>query len=182
VGRRFGVNRRVGYLLFWLLVPTVFITLFHTFSIFVVPITLLLDFLEVPPLAQGALGFLLTIPVAIAAALLIWRAWQGLRANTSVGPRLEFAVRPSDASWFALDRSNFSEVFRPSTQESQEISGWGDHRIRVAGVEIAFSVEDSGIEISFEGDISDSDASHLSEEIRANIERATGQGATLIPL
>jgi hypothetical protein len=52
----------------------------------------------------------------------------------------------------------------------------------VAGVEVAFSVEDSGIEISFEGDISDSDASRLSEEIRANIERATGQGATLMPL
>ena len=176
------MNRRVGYLVFWLLAPTVFIILSHAFFTLVLPMTFLLDFLEVPPLAQGVFGFLVTISVAIAAALLIWRAWQGLRANTSVGARLEFAVRPTDASWFALDRSMFSEILRPSTQESHEISGWGDHRIRAAGVEIAFSVEDSGIEISFEGDISDSDACRLSEEIRANVERATAQGATLIPL
>ena len=174
------MNRRLGYLLFWLLVPTVFIILFHAFSVFVFPMTLLLGLVGVPPLVQGVLGIFLTIAVAVAAAVVIWRAWQGLRANPSVAPRLEFSVRPADASWFAIDRSMFPEVFRTSTQESREIAGWGDHRIRVAGVEVAFSVEDSAIEISFEGDIADSDARRLSEEIRANVERVTGQAATLI--
>jgi hypothetical protein len=176
------LSRRVGYLLFWLVAPILFIILLHAFSTFVVPMTFLLGLVNVPPLVQGFLGLLLAIAVVAAAAVLIWRAWQGLRANPSVAPHLEFSVRPIDAPWFAIDPSMFSEIFRTSTQESREISGWGDHRIWVAGVEVAFSVEDSGIEISFEGDISDSDARRLSEEIRANVERVTHQAATLIPL
>jgi len=182
VRRRLSVNRRVGYIAFWVLVPIVFLTLFHAFSAFVLPITLFLQYLKIPTPAQHVIDLLLTISAVGAAAVVIWLAWQALRAATPAGPRPEFAVSPTDDSWFALDRSDYAETFRPFTEESREISGWGDHRIRVAGVEIAFSVDDSRIAISFEGDISESDAARLSEEIRANIERATGRGATLTPL
>ena len=40
--------------------------------------------------------------------------------------------------------------------------GWGDHRIRVAGVEIAFLVEDAAIQVSFEGEIPEDTLAALS--------------------
>ncbi len=95
---------------------------------------------------------------------------------------LEYLIRPIDDDWFNLGRSDFKEAFRPDSFEFSEIEGWGDHRIRINDVELVFSYEDPGIQISFEGTTSISFAEAVIAEILSNIEKATGQSGRIVPL
>ena len=164
------MNRWISYVLFWLLVPTVLFVLFHAFASVAMPASLLLQYLDLPPGVQRGIGIALIVSIIPAAGALVWRAWRGLREEPSAGPRHEFTIRPSTGAEFQIERSQ-----RPC----EIVPGWGDHRIRVAGVEIAFLVEDATIEISFEGEIPEADALSLAEEFRTNIEESTGGKVTL---
>ena len=66
---------------------------------------------------------------------------------------IEYLIRRADGEWFDLPTSQFAEALRPSSYPSERISGWGSHRIRTEGVEVAFSEEDPGIQVIFEGDL-----------------------------
>ena len=90
--------------------------------------------------------------------VLVWRAWRGLRTQPPAGPRHEFEITPSVGAEFHIERSQFPELLRSAQRLCEIVPGWGDHRIRVAGVEIAFFVEDTAIQVSFEGEIPEAEA------------------------
>ncbi|MCC6601708.1 MAG: hypothetical protein IT327_00790 [Anaerolineae bacterium] len=94
---------------------------------------------------------------------------------------LEYLIRPDD-DWFNLHKDDFSHALRPLTYRSETITGWGDHRIKVEGIEIAFSFEDPGIQISFAGEINGEIADQIVDEILKNIEVTTGQSGRVILL
>ena len=93
----------------------------------------------------------------------------------------EYLIRPND-DWFNLHKDDFSQALRPLTFRSEPIAGWGDHRIRVEGIEIAFSFEDPGIHISFAGEINGEIADQIVDEILKNIEATIGQSGRVVPL
>jgi hypothetical protein len=96
---------------------------------------------------------------------------------------MEFLIRRMDGDWFDLHYGRFPDVLHPDSFPSEQISGWGDHRIRVLGEEIAFSHEDPGIQVIFEGNLIDPEqAGQIVQEIAENIMHATGQGARIIDL
>ena len=160
----------------------VLFVLFHAFASVAMPASLLLQYLDLPPGVQRGIGIVLIVSIIPAAGALVWRAWRGLRAEPSAGPRHEFKIRPSVGAEFRIERSQFPELLRSAQRPCEIVPGWGDHRIRVAGVEIAFLVEDAAIEISFEGEIPEADALSLAEEFRTNIEESTGGKVTLSSL
>jgi|SRR5215208_6152231 len=89
---------------------------------------------------------------------------------------MEFLIKRTDGEWFDLRKDRFNEILRPTSMLSKTIQGWGDHRIEVLGCAVAFSYEDVGIQVSFEGkDIPETRAEEIVEEICRNIEEATHQ-------
>lgn len=173
------MNRWISYVLFWLLVPAVLFVLFHAFASVAMPASMLLQYLDLPPGVQRGIGIVLIVSIIPAAGVLVWRAWRGLRVEPSAGPRHEYTIRPSAGAEFRIERSRFPDLLRSARRPCEIVPGWGDHRIRVAGVEIAFLVEDTAIEVFFEGEIPEADARSLAEEFRINIEEGTGGKVTL---
>jgi hypothetical protein len=94
----------------------------------------------------------------------------------------EYLIRRTDGEWFDLPVSRFHEALRPSSFPAERIEGWGDYRIQVEGVEIAFSYEDPGIHVNIEGALPAQVADRIVNEIRENIERVTGQQGHIIAL
>lgn len=90
-------------------------------------------------------------------------------------------LRPDDG-WFELKKEKFTQMLRPLSFVSEPTAGWGDHRIRTEGIEIAFSFEDPGIQIIFEGEIDGEIADQIVDEILENIEAITGQSGRVVPL
>jgi hypothetical protein len=95
---------------------------------------------------------------------------------------MEFLLRRTDGEWFDLRREQFGEVLRPSSYASRVVGGWGDHRIQVDGVHVAFSFEDPGIQVSFDGPIDATTASRIVQEVLASIEGKTGQRGSVVAL
>jgi hypothetical protein len=94
----------------------------------------------------------------------------------------EYLIRRTDGEWFDLEYSRFGDALRPSSFSAESIEGWGDHRIRTEGVEVAFSYEDPGIQVTVEGSLPPAVADQIVDEIRQNIERVTGQKGRIVPL
>jgi hypothetical protein len=94
----------------------------------------------------------------------------------------EYLIRPNESEWFDLHKDNFSEVFRPINFESEPITGWGDHRIKIEGIEISFSYEDPGIQITFWGEVDGEIADQIVDEILKNIEKSTEQSGSVVLL
>ena len=95
---------------------------------------------------------------------------------------MEFLIRRTDGEWFEFHRERFPAVLKPASFASQPVRGWGDHRIEVEGVQVSFSFEDPGIQVSFDGQIEAAKASQIVEEILASIETCTGQHGRVVPL
>lgn len=94
----------------------------------------------------------------------------------------DYLIRRTDGEWFDLHADRNVEAFRPSSFSSERIEGDGEYRIRTEGVEIVFSYEDPGIQVTIEGDLSQLVANQIVDEIRQNIERVTGQKGQVIHL
>lgn len=95
---------------------------------------------------------------------------------------IEYLIRRTDGQWFDLNATRFGEALRPSSFASERIEGWGDWRIRCEGVEISFSYEDPSIQLSIEGELSREITDLISDEIRQNVERVTGQKGRVVAL
>jgi hypothetical protein len=96
---------------------------------------------------------------------------------------IEFLIQPVNDDWLNLYKDQFAQVFLPRSFPSQPIEGWGDYRIRVKGTEIAFSYEDPGIQVSFEGgEITEVQAKQIIDEICINITTFTNQQCRVVPL
>ncbi len=94
----------------------------------------------------------------------------------------EFLIRRTDGEWFDLHRDDFAGTLRPSSFPSHKVEGWGDHRISVEGVEISFSYEDPGVQVSFEGELPVEKCETIVNEILANIEEVTGQKGRIVDI
>ena len=95
---------------------------------------------------------------------------------------MEFLIRRTDGEWFDLPKSAYASTLRPRSVPSEVIPGWGDHRIRVSGVEVSFSFEDPGLHVTFEGDSPEAEAQRIVDEICRNLIEATGQQGVVVPL
>jgi hypothetical protein len=94
----------------------------------------------------------------------------------------EYLIRRTDGEWFDLPFGRWPEVMRPNSISSHPVEGWGNHRIEVEGVAVAFSDEDPGVHISFEGELPEAVARRLVEEVLENIERTTCQRGRIVEL
>ena len=94
----------------------------------------------------------------------------------------EYLIRRTDGEWFDLHATRFGDALRPTSFASERIEGFGDWRIRTEGVEISFSYEDPGIQMSIEGELPPTIADQIANEIRQNIELVTGQKGRVVAL
>jgi hypothetical protein len=95
---------------------------------------------------------------------------------------VEFLIRRTDGEWFDLKVDQMAEALCPTSFEYRRAEGSGDWRIHTQGVDVSFSYEDPGIQISFEGEISEALAEAIVEEIRINLQRVTGQKGRIVPI
>ena len=95
---------------------------------------------------------------------------------------MEYLIRRNDGEWFDLHPNHYGSALRPSSMPSQRVEGWGDYRIEVGGVEISFSYEDPGIQVVFEGKVSEAVADLIIAEVLANITIVTGQESHIIKM
>ncbi|MCP4004977.1 MAG: hypothetical protein GY725_12350 [bacterium] len=93
---------------------------------------------------------------------------------------VEFAIRPDPGEWLMVPREQYGELFRFSSESSSPVSGWGDHRICMRDVEVAFAQETDEVQIFFEGRIESRDARKLAEEVRDRLSAATGTNLHLV--
>jgi hypothetical protein len=91
---------------------------------------------------------------------------------------IEFLIRRTDGEWFDFPQG--SDPYRPISRSYKVVEGHGDARIEVDGCEISFSYEDPGVQMSFEGDISQENAACIAEEVRLQVERVSGQAARVV--
>ena len=94
----------------------------------------------------------------------------------------EFLIRPNDVEWFDLKKTQFAEAFTPNSVLAKQIDGRGDYCIAIGDVEVYFSDEDPGIYVCFEGEIEETLADRIIEEVLANIMRITGQQGRIVRL
>ncbi len=99
---------------------------------------------------------------------------------------MEFLIRCKQEEWFDLKCDRFQAVLKPTSYASAMVEGWGDHRICIRDVirdvEISFSFEDPGIQVTFENSCETTFAQKIVEEILDNLQRATGQVGYIVPL
>ncbi len=88
---------------------------------------------------------------------------------------IEFMIRPSGSSEFALKFPEYPRVLKPKSIASCTTEGWGSNRIRVEGEEVSFSDEGRGFQVSFEtGVVAQVRAEEIIKDICANITCETG--------
>ena len=94
----------------------------------------------------------------------------------------EYIILPAGGGGdFHLPAYRYDDVLRPNSVPSAPVDGYGTHSIDVDGCEVYFSDEQEGFQVVFECDnLSNEQARRLVDEIRANIEKATGQKAVVI--
>jgi hypothetical protein len=91
---------------------------------------------------------------------------------------IEFLIRRTDGEWF----DNAWSACNPKSFAYEVIPGWGNHRIRVLGVEVSISDEIVGYQVHFDGDVNEAAARQIVEEMRENLEAATGQRGEVVEL
>jgi hypothetical protein len=93
---------------------------------------------------------------------------------------IEYLIRPTTSEWFAFPKD--SEPYRTVRTPYTKVAGWGNGRIEVEGCEISFSDEIVGVQVSFEGEMSQSRADEVIEEIRQTMEAVAQESATVLQI
>ena len=93
---------------------------------------------------------------------------------------IEYLIKPTKSEWF--DFPEGSTPYRTIRTPFTSVEGWGNGRIEVEGCEISFSFEDPGIQVSFEGNMSQARADEVIEEIKQAIEIAGNEPAEVIQI
>jgi hypothetical protein len=113
--------------------------------------------------------------------------WE-LPRRTDAGPEpinpVEFLIRRTDpeGEWFDVSAADTPGVLRPTTVSSHIVPGFGHLRLLVHGVEVSFTFEDPGIQISFHAPIDEHLARSLVEQVAAQVCQHTGQHARIVEL
>lgn len=96
---------------------------------------------------------------------------------------LQFLIRPTEVQWFSIPASMLATVCTPQcVAVGPREDEWGDYSFTIGSVEVGCSYEDPGLHITFEGDIEETLAQQIVEEILANITRITGQAGRIVSL
>lgn len=84
----------------------------------------------------------------------------------------EYLIRTADThEWPAVH----SEVLSPTGFDCAPVDGWGDVRLRCGVTEVAFSGEEVGWQISFDGPMADDDTDRFVTTVTSQVEQAVGQ-------
>jgi hypothetical protein len=96
----------------------------------------------------------------------------------------EYLIQAADEGelWPASHRDRNDAVLRPRGWDAKEIDGWGDYRMLVEGVEVAFSGELAGWQVSIEGDMDSERADLLVDTIAAQVAQETGRPTKVVAL
>lgn len=73
---------------------------------------------------------------------------------------IEYLIKPTESEWFTFPEG--TAPYRTIRTPFTAVDGWGNGRIEVEGCEISFSYEDPGIQVAFEGTISQARADEIS--------------------
>ncbi|MFF2621373.1 hypothetical protein [Oerskovia jenensis] len=86
----------------------------------------------------------------------------------------EFLIRTSaDHGWPAFHRDRMAEVLQPVGWDSAPVGRPGDFRVRAEGVEVSYSGEEIGWQVTFDGDMSR--AEEWIEQVTQQIAVAVGE-------
>ena len=86
-----------------------------------------------------------------------------------------------DGDW-PIHKDRDQDILRPNTVASRSVSGWGNHRIEVADVEVSFSWESVGLQVVFEGELDQETAARIVKEIADNLADEVQGKAELIQI
>jgi hypothetical protein len=74
----------------------------------------------------------------------------------------EYLLKAADGSgWIPIPSSRLAAVMLPRGWDAKVCPGSGDLRIAVEGVEVSFSIEDPGWQVTIEGDLPETKADAL---------------------
>ncbi|MFC8733768.1 hypothetical protein ACFT5B_15035 [Luteimicrobium sp. NPDC057192] len=86
----------------------------------------------------------------------------------------EFLIRASaDHGWPALPSDRMTEVLQPAGWDCEPIGGAGDFRVRAGGVEVSYSGEEIGWQVTFDADMPR--AEEWIERVTRQVAAATGE-------
>jgi hypothetical protein len=94
----------------------------------------------------------------------------------------KYLIERTDGKSFDLPAEQYRKALRPLTIASRPTTGWGDHRIRTQGVDVAFKVEPKGITVFIEGKMHPKDEEQLVDGVLENIQLVTKQTGQVIPI
>jgi hypothetical protein len=90
----------------------------------------------------------------------------------------EYLIRAAGpSSWPAIPKSRLPEVLGPRGYGCEEASGPGDLRLRLGSCEMAFSAEDVGWQVCFEGDTTGQDTDAVVSQVAQQVGEFTGASA-----
>ena len=94
----------------------------------------------------------------------------------------EYSIRAADGSgWIPIHQTQLREVMLPQGWNAKQVEGWGDFRMEVDRVTISFSGEEPGWQVTFEeGEMEPARADLLLEQLRSQIEAASGVPAQVL--
>jgi hypothetical protein len=97
---------------------------------------------------------------------------------------LEFLIRRTDpeGEWFDVSATDTPTVLRPTSLVTEIVPGFGHLRLLAHGVEVSFTFEDPGIQVTFYGPIDAHSARSIVEEVAAQVCLHTGQSARIVEL
>ena len=92
------------------------------------------------------------------------------------GPMSEYLIRTASTHQLpALHRGRLADVLVPPGFSCEQASGWGDFRMRCDATQVAFSAEEPGWQVTFEGPMPETDRERLISAITQQIGQAIGQ-------
>jgi hypothetical protein len=78
----------------------------------------------------------------------------------------EYMIRPVGRSdWVPIPKDQLASVLVPRGYRCQVVTGWGDLRVMIGGAEMAFSGEQVGWSLVFDGDIEGHDTDALAQKV-----------------
>jgi hypothetical protein len=88
----------------------------------------------------------------------------------------EYLIRTASTHQLpAVQHGRLADVLVPAGFGCEQADGWGDFRMRCGATQVAFSAEEPGWQVIFEGPMPDADRERLVTTIAQQIGQATGQ-------
>ncbi|HEX2320434.1 MAG TPA: hypothetical protein VHJ18_15735 [Streptosporangiaceae bacterium] len=88
----------------------------------------------------------------------------------------EYLIRTASTHQLpAIHHNRLVQVLVPAGLGCEQVDGWGDFRIRCGTTQVAFSAEDPGWPVAFDGPMPETDCERLVITLTQQIEQAAGE-------